>query len=200
MNRKNLRKVKGDATCPTTSQNPSHWNPSWLSDMRAPRKDPESEWSARDNQETNPITVKPETVSHVAEQFSWFLYPAALHLGVPLPNEVSCFACTCVSSDNSFPSVRQEPPFGPWKGSPFLQQFHWWNSFFLKGRPFMLQEPLKIHSYIHMLPSPWLIPSVPAVTPLLSSPHTEANSSASDTVLYQRIILNLLSMSGSGYF
>ena len=28
-----------------------------------------------------------------------------------------------VSSSNSFPSVRQEPTFGPWKGSPFLQQF-----------------------------------------------------------------------------
>jgi len=28
-----------------------------------------------------------------------------------------------VSSSNSFPSVRQEATFGPWKGSPFLQQF-----------------------------------------------------------------------------
>ena len=27
----------------TTSQNPSHWNPSWLSDACATRKDPESE-------------------------------------------------------------------------------------------------------------------------------------------------------------
>ena len=29
----------------------------------------------------------------------------------------------CVSSDNSFLSVRQEPSFRPWKGSPFLQHF-----------------------------------------------------------------------------
>ena len=29
----------------------------------------------------------------------------------------------CVSSDNSIPSVRQEPTFRPWKGSSFLQQF-----------------------------------------------------------------------------
>ena len=28
----------------------------------------------------------------------------------------------CVSSDNSFPSVRQELTLGPWKRSPFLQQ------------------------------------------------------------------------------
>ena len=41
---------------------------------------------------------------------------------VPLPNEVSCFVNTCVSLDNSFLSVRQESGFGPWKGSPFLQQ------------------------------------------------------------------------------
>ena len=35
----------------------------------------------------------------------------------PLPNKVSF----CVSSDNSSLSVRQEPPFETWKGSPFLQ-------------------------------------------------------------------------------
>ena len=38
---------------------------------------------------------------------------------MPFPNTISCFVSTCVSSDNSFPSVRQEPSFGPWKG---LQQ------------------------------------------------------------------------------
>ena len=54
-----------------TSQNPPRWNPSRLSDVRATRKDPESERLARDNPETNPITIKPKTASHVAEQFSW---------------------------------------------------------------------------------------------------------------------------------
>ena len=41
---------------------------------------------------------------------------------VPFPIKISCFVSTRVSSDNSFPSVRQEPSFGPWKGSAFLQQ------------------------------------------------------------------------------
>ena len=41
----------------------------------------------------------------------------------PLPNKVSCFFSTCVSSDDSFLRVRQEPSLGSWKGSPFLQQF-----------------------------------------------------------------------------
>src|SRR5574337_1295795 len=41
---------------------------------------------------------------------------------VPFPNKISCFVSTCISSDDSFPSVRQEPSFRPWKGSSFLQQ------------------------------------------------------------------------------
>ena len=65
-------------------------------------------------------------------KFSWVSLPYwAVLLGfltlllstrVPFPNKISCFVSTCVSSDNSFPSVRQEPGFGPWKGSAFLQQ------------------------------------------------------------------------------
>ena len=42
----------------------------------------------------------------------------------PFPNKISCFVSTCVSLDNSFLSVRQEPSFRPWKGFPFLQQLH----------------------------------------------------------------------------
>ena len=41
---------------------------------------------------------------------------------VSFPNKISCYVSTCVSSDNSVLSVRQEPHFGPWKGSAFLQQ------------------------------------------------------------------------------
>ena len=51
-----------------------------------------------------------------------FPYTAVLHQGTP-PNKVF-FSSTCVSSDNSFPSIRQEPTLQPWKGSPFLQQFY----------------------------------------------------------------------------
>ena len=73
----------------------------------------------RDNLETNPIAIKPETVSQMAEQFSW----------VPLPccspprssfSIVSCFVSTRVSSDSTFLSVWQEPSLRPPKGSPFL--------------------------------------------------------------------------------
>ena len=53
----------------------------------------------------------------VQEQCPWFPeessspgfpYSPAHHPGA-LPNKVSCFVSTCGSSDNSFPSVRQEP-------------------------------------------------------------------------------------------
>ena len=64
---------KGDTTCLTTSQNPSLWHPSWLNKACTTRKDSESEWLAKDNPETNPITIKPETASPVAELFSWVL-------------------------------------------------------------------------------------------------------------------------------
>ena len=35
---------------------------------------------------------------------------------VPFPHKIYCFVSTCVSSDNSFPSVRQEPALGAQKG------------------------------------------------------------------------------------
>ena len=37
---------------------------------------------------------------------------------VPFPNKISCFISTCVSSDSSFLSVRQEPALGPCRGPP----------------------------------------------------------------------------------
>ena len=51
---------KGDTICLITSQNPSHWHPSWLNKACTTRKDSELEWLAKDNPETNPITIKPE--------------------------------------------------------------------------------------------------------------------------------------------
>ena len=45
----------------------------------ATRKDPELEWLTRDNPETNPVTIKPKTESHLAEQVDSFtLYPLPL--------------------------------------------------------------------------------------------------------------------------
>ena len=104
-----------------TSQNPSHWNSSWLSNVCTTKKDTESDWLARDNPETNLITIKPKTTSHVAEQFSWVPLPCCSIPGHPFLVK-SLALSACVSSDNSFSSVRQEPSLEFWKGSPFLKQ------------------------------------------------------------------------------
>ena len=114
---------KGDTTCPPTFQN-HLWHPSWLNKACTTRKSSESEWLSKDNPDTNPITIRPETAGHETELFSWVPLPSRSPPGCPFPIKISCFLSTCVSSDNSFPSVRQEPSFGPWKGSPFLQQSH----------------------------------------------------------------------------
>ena len=101
---------------------PSHWHPSCLSNACTTRKDCESEGLAKDNPGTNPITMKPETEPRGR---AVLLGSPTLLLSAqaPLPNKIYCFVCTCVSSDNSFPSVRQEPTFKLWKGSLFWQQF-----------------------------------------------------------------------------
>ena len=45
---------------------------------------------------------------------------------VPFPNKISCFVSRCVSLDNSFPSVRQEPSFWPWKRPPSCNKWRLW--------------------------------------------------------------------------
>ena len=114
------KRSKTDTMCPATSQNPSHWHPSWLNKACTTRKDSESERLAKNNPETYCITIKPKT----GRAFLLGSLSLLLSAQLPFPNKISCFVSTCVSSDNSFPSIRQEPSFGPWKGSTFLQQFH----------------------------------------------------------------------------
>ena len=111
------QRSKGDTMCPSTSQNPSHWHPSWLNKACTTRKDSESEWLSKDNAETNPITIRPQTASHMAEQFSWVPLPCCSLLRCLLPIK-SLALSACVSSDNSFLSVRQEPALGALEGPP----------------------------------------------------------------------------------
>ena len=74
------------------------------------RKDPKSERWAKENPETNPIAIYPETASH----------GAALHQGA-----IKLLALSArVSLYISFPRVRQRPTLGPWKGSPFLKHYY----------------------------------------------------------------------------
>ena len=114
---------KGDTTCPTTSQNPL-WHPSWPNKACTTRKDSESERLAKDNPETSPITIKPETASHVTELFSWVPLPYCSPPGHSFPIK-SLALSAHVSPRTIHFRVRQEPGFGAWKGSPFLQHMYY---------------------------------------------------------------------------
>ena len=87
------------------------------------RKDPESGriWAKQDDwpettQKLNPITIKPETSSHVAEQSSWVSLPCCSPPGCP--SQSSLLLCQCICHLGQFLRVRQEPTLRPWKRSP----------------------------------------------------------------------------------
>ena len=92
------------------------------------RKDPESEWLARDSLETNRIIIKPETEPRA--EFSWVPFPWYCPSRNPFPTKpLALSACVSLDNwffffflDNWFLSVGQESNLGLWKGSSFLQQ------------------------------------------------------------------------------
>ena len=109
---------KGDITCLTTSQNPSLWHPSWLNKVCTTRKDPESEWLAKDNPETNPITIKPETASHVTELFSWVSLPYCSPPGCPFPIKSLALSAEMSPRTIHFQVLYKSPVSGPGRGPP----------------------------------------------------------------------------------
>ena len=95
-NQENLREAKRREETPAHNmsrqppRNPHAKNPFWLRDAQDTRKDPESDqiWAqargqARDNLESNFITIKPKTESHVAKHFSWAPLPFCFPPGAP---------------------------------------------------------------------------------------------------------------------
>ena len=107
---------KWDTTHPTTSQNSSHWNSSWQSNACSTRKDHESEWLARDNLETNPISMKPRTVSHMAEQFSWVPLPYWSLPGCPFPTKSLALSAYVSPRTVHFQVLDKSPFSSPGRG------------------------------------------------------------------------------------
>ena len=107
---------KGDTTCPTTSQNPSLWYPSWLNKAGTTRKYSESEWLAKDNPETNPMTIKPDTASHVAEQFSWVLLSYCSPPRCPFPIKSLALSALVSPQTIHFWVLAKSPVSGPGRG------------------------------------------------------------------------------------
>ena len=116
---------KGDTTCPTTSRNPSRWHPSWLNKVCTTRKDSESEWLAKDNPETNPISIKPETMSHMAKLFSWVPLPCCSPPGCPFPIKSLALSAHVSPRTIHFWVLDKSPVLGPGRGFPFLEHFQW---------------------------------------------------------------------------
>ena len=95
--------------------------PSCLSNACMTRKDPESEWLDKDNLQTKPITVKPETVSHRAEQFSRVSLPSySPPRGPFLIKFLSLLACASPWTIHFW--VLDKSPLS----GPFLQQCEHW--------------------------------------------------------------------------
>ena len=99
-------------------QNPSLWHPSWLNKACTTRKDSESEWLAEDNPETNPITIKPEIVSHVAGQFSWLPLPYYSPAGCPFPIKSLALSAHVSPRTIHFQVLDKSPVLGPGRVPP----------------------------------------------------------------------------------
>ena len=112
---------KGDTTCPTTSQNPSLWHPSWLNKACTTRKDSESEWLAKDHPETNPITIKPKTAS-----FSWVPLPYCSPPGCPFPIKSLALSAHVSPRTIHFQVLDKSSVSGPGRGAP---SFNGWKKY-----------------------------------------------------------------------
>ena len=109
---------EGDTTCPTTSQNPSLWHPSWLNKVCTTRKNSESEWLAKDNPETSPITIKPRTASHVTEQFYWVPSSSCSPHGCPFPIKSLALSAHVSPWTIHFQVLDKSPVSGSGRGPP----------------------------------------------------------------------------------
>ena len=103
-----------------SSQDPWRWNPSGLRGAPATRKDsePDQEWAEQDDGPETTANEPHSRKSGDCEPQGRAVLLGSLPLQLSLPNEISCVVSTCVSWDNSFLRVRQEPILGPWKGPP----------------------------------------------------------------------------------
>ena len=117
---------KGGTTYLTTSQNPCLWHPSWLNKACTTRKNSESKWLAKDNWETNPITIKPKTGSQVAELFSWVPLPRCSWSPPWCPFSIKFLALSVHVSPRTicFQVLDKSPVSGPGRCPPFLQHYH----------------------------------------------------------------------------
>ena len=88
----------------------------WLNKACTTRKDSESECLAKDNPETNPITIKPETASHVTQLFSWVPLPYCSPPGCPFPIKSLTLSAHTSPRTIHFRVLDRSPVLGPGRG------------------------------------------------------------------------------------
>ena len=98
---------KGDTTHTTTSQKPSHWHLSWLSNVCTTMKDSAQNGWPKTTRKLIPSPSNPRLRARAGRAVLLGSLTLLLSSWQPLPDKISCIVCTCVTSD-SFPSVRQE--------------------------------------------------------------------------------------------
>ena len=84
----------------------------------APPGRSESEWLATDNPETNPITITPETASHVTELLSWVPLPSCSPPGCPFPVKSLALSAHVSPRIIHFRGLDKSPVLGPGRGPP----------------------------------------------------------------------------------
>ena len=86
--------------------------------MREPPGKTELEWLAKDHLETNPITIKPETASHAAEQFSWVPLSYCSPPGSPFPIKSLVLSARVSPQTIHFRVLDKSPVSSPGRGPP----------------------------------------------------------------------------------
>ena len=78
----------------------------------------ETQWLAKDNPETNPITVKPETASQVSELFSWVPLPSCSPPRCSFPIKFLALSTHVSPWTIHFWRLDKSPVLGPGRGPP----------------------------------------------------------------------------------
>jgi len=80
---------------------------------------------ARRNPEINSIIIKPETVSHVAEQFSWAPLPCCSSPKCPFSMKSLALSAHVSPRTIHFGKLDKSPYLGPGRGSPSCNKLVW---------------------------------------------------------------------------
>ena len=85
---------------------------------RAPPGSTLTQWLAKDNPETNPITIKPRTVSHVTEPSSWVPLTSCSLPGCPFPIKSLALSAHVSLRSIHFWVLDKSPVSGPGRVPP----------------------------------------------------------------------------------